>query len=167
MSSIGIFYGSSTGNTKAVAEKIKSKLKNADLKDISAVSKEDISAYDIIILGASTWGLGDLQDDWEGMIDGFKALDLEGKKIAFFGTGDQEGYPDTFCDAVGLMYDAVKETKASCIGSWSPEGYSFDASKALAGDDTQIGLLIDEDNQGDLTDERIEKWVSILKEGIA
>ncbi|MFW3346663.1 flavodoxin, partial [Aliarcobacter butzleri] len=41
------------------------------------------------------------------------------------------------------------------IGFTSTEGYYHDGSKAQI-DDKYVGLVIDEDNQSDLTDERIE-----------
>ncbi|WP_028972925.1 flavodoxin FldA [Spirochaeta cellobiosiphila] len=162
MAKIGIFYGSTTGNTETVAEKIKELLAEADLQDISDASVKDFLDYDILLLGSSTWGMGDLQDDWEIKINELAKLDLTGKKIAFFGTGDQEGYPDTFVDSLGIIYEAIQSTGASFLGMVGPEGYNFDESKALV-DGKFIGLPIDEDNQSDKTQERVEEWVGSLK----
>ena len=48
------------------------------------------------------------------------------------------------------------------MGYWSAEGYEFNESKALK-DGKFVGLAIDEDNQSELTDSRIESWVAQIK----
>ncbi|WP_319475800.1 flavodoxin FldA [Marispirochaeta aestuarii] len=163
MASIGIFYGSSTGNTEAAANIIQSRLEKADVKNIAGISSMDeLTKYDLLILGSSTWGLGDLQDDWEVQINNLKKLDLSGKKVAFFGTGDQASYPDTFVDAMGILYDAAAETNASLIGAWPVDGYEHTESLAVR-NGKFVGLALDEDNQADLTGERITGWVELIK----
>jgi flavodoxin I len=105
-----------------------------------------------------------LQDDWEGFIGTVAAADLSGKKIALFGCGDSASYPDTFCDAMGKIYQAVKD-KATVIGFTDTEGYSFDASESVV-DGQFVGLALDEDNESNLTEERIDKWIEIIKSAI-
>ncbi|MBN2510826.1 MAG: flavodoxin domain-containing protein [Spirochaetales bacterium] len=107
-----------------------------------------------------------MQDDWEAKLGGLKNLNLKGKKGAVFGTGDQEGYADSFCDAVGILKDALLSANASLIGSWPADGYTFDSSKASETDNSFAGLVIDEDNQSGVTDERIAAWVSRLAAAI-
>jgi flavodoxin I len=163
MATIGIFYGSSTGNAEAAAKIIQSRLESAEVKSIASISSMDeLKEYDLLILGSSTWGLGDLQDDWEVQINNLKKLDLSGKKIAFFGTGDQASYPDTFVDAMGILYDAAAETNASLIGAWPVDGYEHTESLAVR-NGKFVGLALDEDNQADLTEERISGWVELIK----
>ncbi|HJH07179.1 MAG TPA: flavodoxin domain-containing protein [Fusobacterium ulcerans] len=83
----GIFYGSTTGVTQDISERV-GKLLNADVMPASDIDK--IKDYDLAILATSTWGMGDLQDDWFDPLDKLKTMDLAGKKIAFIGVGDQE-----------------------------------------------------------------------------
>ncbi|MFV0538471.1 MAG: flavodoxin [Dysgonomonas sp.] len=166
MSKIGIYYGSTTGNTQDVADAIAKKLgvEKADLHDV-AKAKADYSAYDVVLFGTSTLGLGDLQDDREYYVDKVKGADLAGKKVALFGCGDSSSYSDTFCDGVGKIYDVVKDKGCQLIGKVSAEGYTYDSSEAYV-DGQFVGLLIDNDNEPDLTDERVASWVENLKKEI-
>lgn len=161
MSKTGIFFGSSTGNTETVAESIAEKL-NADIFNVADCSADDLSQYQNLILGTSTWGLGDLQDDWEAFISDLEGCDLNGKVIAFFGCGDGESYPDTFVDGISKLYEAVNGKGCKIVGNIGTDGYEYDASEAEV-DGKFIGLVIDEDNQSDMTDERIDAWVETIK----
>lgn len=166
MTKIGIYYGSTTGSTQEVAEEIGKKL-GVDKPDIHDVSNanNDFSAYDIILFGSSTLGFGDLQDDWETYINKMSSADLKGKKVALFGCGDSSSYSDTFCDAVGKIYSAIKDKECTIIGKTSTEGYTYDSSEAEV-DGQFVGLLIDNDNEPNLTDQRIALWVEDLKQKI-
>ncbi|MDR1007209.1 MAG: flavodoxin [Campylobacteraceae bacterium] len=160
--SIAIVYGSSGGNTESVAKLIQKKLgKEVDLVDISKADADKINGYDKLILGTSTWYEGELQDDWDSFNK--DALNLEGKTVALFGLGDQDGYGGEFCDGVGTLYQLSLEKGAKIVGDKnSIEGYSFEYSKAVV-DGKFVGLIVDEDNQGDLTESRVEKWVESIK----
>lgn len=160
-----IFFASSTGNSEEIASKIASKLNNIEVFDLSGTKIDKINNYDKIILGGSTWGDGELNDDWEDVWGDFCKLDLSSKTIALFGLGDQESYSDEFCSALGIIYEQAKSMNAKIIGFTSSEGYYHDTSKAQI-DNEFVGLVIDEDNQSDLTDERIAKWVNEIKEDI-
>lgn len=162
--SIGIFYGSSTGTTQSIAEDIKMALDlKADLLDIGSVDAGLMNEYTHLILGTSTWGDGDLQDDWEGAFDAYKTVDFTGKTVAFFGTGDQEGYDENFLDAMGTLYAVAVENGANIVGDgWPTDGYDHSESTAV-NEKGFVGLAIDEDNQDHLTSERIEKWIKIIK----
>ena len=162
MDKVGIFYGSTTGKTQEVAEKIAAYLDDADVTDIGDASLEDLQAYDTLILGSSTWGVGDLQDDWETVLGDLTALDLSGKQVAFFGMGSQDMYPGTFVDAIGILYDALKNSNAQFIGTWPTDGYGHLESRAER-DGAFIGLALDDDSTPDLTDQRIRGWVAKLK----
>ncbi len=154
-----IFYGSTTSVTEDVANKVGEAL-SADVLACSEVSKA--SEYELVILASSTWGSGDLQDDWEDAFDSLKSVDFNGKKVAFIGVGDQDGYGDTFVNAIGTLYAAAVEKGATVIGQTSTDGYSFDSSTAVV-DGKFVGLVIDDNNQSDKTDDRIKSWVEDLK----
>ncbi|MDR1284965.1 MAG: flavodoxin [Campylobacteraceae bacterium] len=160
--SIAIVYGSSGGNTESVAKLIQKKLgKEIDLIDISKADADKINGYDKLILGTSTWYEGELQDDWDSFNK--DSLKLEGKTVALFGLGDQDGYGGEFCDGVGTLYQLSLEKGAKIVGDKnSTEGYSFEYSKAVV-DGKFVGLIVDEDNQSDLTESRVEKWVESIK----
>lgn len=163
-----IFYASSTGNTESAAKAIRNELGGKQalkLFNVADSGVERINEYDKIILGTSTWGDGNLQDDWEEVFDEFKSLDFSNKIVAFFGLGDQEGYSDYYLDAMGILYEAVVAQGGNVIGSWLNEGYEFDESKAIV-DDSFVGLALDDDNQSDLTEERITTWCSQIKDQI-
>lgn len=166
MTKIGIYYGSTTGNTQDVAEEIAKKL-NIAKEDIHDVAKANVNffPYDLILFGSSTMGFGDLQDDWEDYIDKVKDADLSGKKVALFGCGDSSSYSDTFGDAIGKIYEVIKDKGCQVIGQVETKGYTFDDSEAVI-DNRFIGLLIDNDNESDLTDDRIDNWVTQLKNEI-
>lgn len=159
-----IFYGSTTGTTAAVAKHIAKLLGVADT-DIYDVAKADparMGDYDRLILGSSTWGSGELQDDWYDFIAGAEVLDLKDKTVAIFGCGD-ETMSDTFCNAVGEIYDRMSKTGATIVGNYTSEPYDYEKSTAVKGDDkVAVGLLVDEVNHPDLTEGRIAEWVKTL-----
>ena len=162
MKKIGIFYGSSTGNTEVVAEKIKALFgKDADTHNIDSASKEDMEKYETLILGTSTWGIGDMQDDWEDFVDILEEINLNKKKVALFGLGDQVNYADSFVDGMGAIHDAIYD-RVDIIGAWPLDGYAFNESAAVK-NGKFIGLALDKENQQGLTDERLKKWVASLK----
>ena len=162
MNKIGLFFGSDTGATEEIAESIKSVFSSEIvLHDISKASKEDIEQYDKLILASSTWGDGDLQSDWEDFESNLDEIDFSSKTIALVGVGDQDGYADTFCNALGHLYGHVKD--GNVVGFTSTEGYEFDESIAVI-DDQFVGLVLDEDNQSELTKDRIESWVKDIEQ---
>ena len=137
MSKIGIFYGSSTGSTSEVAQRLAKALgAEANVYDVAGADAADAAAFDVLLLGSSPSGIGDLQD--------------------------ADSYPDSFCEALAKIHEGLAGTGCSFIGAYEPEGYSYDATETEQ-DGKLIGLCIDEANQSDLTDERIEKWVALLQ----
>ena len=160
---IGIFFGSSTGTTEDVAGRIASVLNvdSADVHNVSGANSSDIEGYDVLVLGSSTWGSGELQDDWVDGVNAFKSANLSGKKIAFFGCGDSSSFSDTFCDAMGLIKAELADSGAEFIGSISTDGYTFDGSVSVEGDHF-IGCALDEVNEDFKSAERIASWASSL-----
>lgn len=163
MRKIGIFYGSTTGTTERVAERIAACLgvQGADVHDVAACAPSDVSGYDILLFGASTWNAGDLQEDMDIFLDGVQALDLRDKVVAIFGCGD-DSMGGTFCNSVGEIYHRLHDTHAEFIGPFNNDGYSYDHSDS----DVKgmiVGLCIDDVNHPELTDARIKAWCEEIK----
>lgn len=154
-----IFYGSTTGTTEMVAGKV-GELLGAEV--LSATEIDRVEEYDFVIFATSTWGMGDLQDDWYEALDKLKTKNLSGKKVGLIGVGDQFGFGDTFVDGIGTIYEEIKDMGINLVGKTSTDGYSFSGSKAVV-DDEFVGLVIDENNQSELTDERVNAWVKKVK----
>ena len=152
---IGIIFGSSMGNTEEAAGFLAEKLGLEN--ELLNVANCDAAK---LILGVSTWGTGDLQDDWDAF--DFGGLKLGGKTVAIFGTGDAEGYADSFCGAMGKLYDEVVKAGANVVGAVSTDGYSFEESEAVR-DGKFIGLPLDADNESDKTETRILAWIEQIK----
>jgi flavodoxin II len=115
--------------------------------------------YDFLILGISTWDFGEIQEDWNEIWQDIGHVPFQGKHVALFGLGDQEGYGEWFLDAMGLLHDELKPAGAQFLGYWPTDGYKFEASKALTEDGKSfVGLALDEDSQYELSDERIACW---------
>jgi flavodoxin I len=167
MSKIGLFFGTQTGTTQEIAERIQEELGGdsvVDLYDISTADATDFEKYDCIIIGCPTWDIGELQSDWESFYeDDLDKINFNGKKVAYFGAGDQYGYADNFQDAIGILEEKISSLGGKTVGYWPTDGYEFDASKALR-NGKFVGLAIDETNQSELTDERVKAWVSQLKQ---
>lgn len=164
MANIGIFYGSTTGNTEKVANMIRREFgeENADLYNVDIVEKQDVEKYKYLIFGVSTWGVSDLQDDFEDFLEIMDEVDFSGKKIAMFGLGDQSTYTDSFVDAMGILYDRLKKMGVTIVGSISKAGYSFTGSMAVV-KGKLVGLAIDEEFESHLTPGRVTNWVKQLK----
>jgi len=169
MEKIGIIYWPKNGNAEATAQKIYAHFNasDADLMDITAVKAENLNKYDLIIIGGSTvgaeiWEEAKPNNKWNVFFKSLDEINLEGKKVALFGLGDQVLYPENFVDGLTVIADEMKKRRAKLIGAWDIEGYSFTDSTAVENDQF-IGLAIDEDNESELSDSRITKWLAQLK----
>ncbi len=164
MAKIGLFYGSTTGNTKDAAVQIKTAFGNdiLTIASIAGATADDLNRFDVLILGTSTWGFGDWQDDWAAFQRESAQVDWSCKTVALFGMGDQYGYPDTFVDAMGLLHDVVAARGAQVVGAWEGQGYDFESSCAHR-DGRFVGLALDADNQSEMTGPRIREWVQGLR----
>ncbi len=164
MKDIALFYGTYTGVTRMVSEKIAKEL-GADKIDVYDISKdgEKMGDYKKLIIGTSTWSIGELQEDWDAFMPKLQQMDFSGSVVALFGTGDQAGYPDTFLDGMGMLYETFQYRGAKFVGFWPTEGYDFTSPLPLLDHDHFVGLAIDEDNQPELTDERIKKWCTLIR----
>lgn len=162
MRKTAIFYGSTSGNCEGIANKIAEALGVSDVFSASQLDAAKITEYENLLFGSSTWGSGDLQDEWYDGVEVIKSADLSGKTVAVFGCGDSSGFSTTYCDAMGQLYEAAKAAGANMIGAVSTDGYTFDESTAVV-DGKFVGLALDEDNESDKTDERIASWVEEIK----
>jgi len=168
MPSIGLFFDTDTGNTRKVAKMI-NKLFDEDqieLKNIVKVESEDFDKYNAFIIGTPTLGDGELPENWEAFLPNLDSMDFNGKTIALFGLGDQQEYGHEFVDGMGILFEKFEDLGASFIGTWPTEGYEYEISRAEVDTEAFVGLVIDQDNQSDLTKERVETWVSQIKPDI-
>lgn len=170
MAKIGLFFGSNTGNTRKIAKMIKKKFDDelmAKPLNVNRVEVDEFASYDFLILGTPTLGEGDLpglssdceNESWEEFLPKIEGVDFTGKTVAIYGLGDQVGYPDEFVDAMIEIYDFVKERGAKLVGSWPVEGYEFEHSESIV-DDKFVGLVLDQDNQSGLSEERLNTWLN-------
>ena len=167
MKTTGIFFGSTSGTTEGIAQRIAEKLgvNDSDIHDVSNASVADTDQYEVLFLGTSTWGSGDLQDDWYSFVEELKAKDLSGKLVGLFGCGDSSSFSDTYCNGMGELYSQLQGTGCKFIGAVDASGYTFDDSTANV-DGKFVGLAIDEVNEDDKTDERIDAWAESIKSEI-
>lgn len=162
MSKIGVYYGSASGNCERIAQTIADKL-GAECHNVTELTADAVANYDVLILGSSTWGSGDLQDDWYDKLSLIETADLSGKKVGLFGCGDSSGFGDTFCNAMGTLYEAAKGAGATIIGKGIPtDGYNYIDSTAVV-DGAWVGCACDEENEPDQTEDRIDVWVDRVK----
>jgi flavodoxin I len=170
MKKIGLFYGTDTGNSERIAEMIKDGIEEkyqaeVTLHDLTEVNKQTFAPYTLLILSHPTWYYGELQSHWEDFWEDFKSIDFSGKKVACMGLGDQYDYADYFLDAMGLTHDIVVNNGGTPCGYTSTEGFEHTASKASIEDDSLfVGLALDEDQQPELTESRINDWIEQIAE---
>ena len=60
------------------------------------------------------------------------------------------------------IYNAAKEAGADVIGAVATDGYTFDDSEAVV-DGKFVGLALDEVNEDDKTDGRIDAWIAEIQ----
>ena len=158
MKKTGVFYGSSTGTCEELANQIAEKLgvSSTDVHSVDKMTADKIKEYEVLVLGTSTWGDGELQDDWYSFLEDLKKRDLRGKQVALFGCGDSGCYPDTFCDAIGLLYEGLQGCGCTFIGSFEPQGYAA-TSSLVCSEGRFLGLAIDE-SAPEKTDARVAAW---------
>jgi flavodoxin I len=156
-----VVYGSSTGTCEAIAAKIAERI-GAEAINVSDLTADVIAENDNLLIGTSTWGAGELQDDWYDGVDTLKGADLSDKVVAVFGCGDSASYSDTFCGAMKELYDAAKAGGATVVGEVDIDGYTFDDSDAVV-DNKFVGLALDDINEDDKTDSRIDAWIEQIK----
>lgn len=171
MASVGIFVGSSGGVTQSAAEKLEEMFEDVELINMEEDydDLDQFEEFEVLLIGSSTWGQGDPQRDW---VDPLYEMDndepdLSGKKVAFFGAGDQDTHGEFFVSALGKMEEIFKKCGAETgFGYWPTEGYSYKFSDAQR-DDKFCGLAIDDINQEDMTEARLSAWAEQVKKEMA
>jgi flavodoxin I len=163
MTPIGLFYGSNTDYTRLVVDLMEEEFEAVapdllTIYDIAETPLEKMLAYDTLIIGCPTWNIGQLQDDWDGRFLELDTLDLTGKKIAIFGLGDQFGYPESFCDAIGILGRKVIAQGAEVVGYTPIDDYEFSYSAGVE-DGLFMGLALDDENENEKTVERVINWI--------
>lgn len=161
-----LMYWPTAGNVEFSAQLIKSKFENLVVKSINDVSVDDLKSFDQYIIGCSTvgsatWDSTDNKDPWPHFMKMLDEVGITNKTVALFGLGDQIRWPKHYADGMGIIHEQIVKRGAKIIGKWSTEGYDHDESEAQEGD-FFCGLALDEDQQSELSEERIEKWVKQL-----
>jgi len=159
---VGLFFNTQTGNTEAAAGLIAA----ATGLEATDFDGEDFSDLDGMIVGCPTWNTGadDMRSGttWDDYLETIKEYDLKGKTVAVFGCGDSQGYGDNFCDGIEELHSTFEAAGAKMIGYTDSSGYSFSESKSVR-DGKFLGLPLDQDNEEDQSEERVNKWVEQLK----
>ncbi len=173
MARIGIFFGSNTGNTRKIAKMIKRRFPDpallADPLNVNKATPDMLAGHSHLILGTPTLGEGilpgleaDCQNpSWAEFLPQLASVDFTGKTVALYGLGDQEKYPENFCDALGQLHDFVVARGARVVGAWPTDGYDFIASTAERNGEF-VGLIQDLDNQKMLLEARLEDWLKLI-----
>lgn len=169
MENHGIIYWPKGGNVETVAQKIYNRFdkKISNIYDILSIETTDLVNYNCLIIGCSTvgsetWQEAEDNNKWHVFFKELDKINLNGKVIALFGLGDQVLYPNNFVDGMQIIKNEFEKRGAKIIGKWSTEGYTFTDSAAVE-DDFFCGLALDEDQQDEYTDERIDQWLEQLK----
>jgi len=163
---VGLYYSTQTGNTETVAGYI-AEAAGLEIEDIGDAEDDAVTALDSIIVGAPTWHTDEESErsgtEWDSWLyDTLPNLDLSGKNVAVFGVGDQASYGEYYADAAGELYDLFEAKGCKMMGFTSTDGYEHTGSKAER-DGKFIGLMCDEDNQYDMSEDRAKAWVEQLK----
>lgn len=168
MDKIGIFFGTDTGTTRLIAKKIAKLLGDIASKplNVNRISIDDLLQYDALILGTPSYGEGQLpgietgvkDGSWEEFVPEFDGVDMTGKTVALYGLGNQEKYPERFADSLYKLYELFTFCGATIIGDWPIDDYHFEKSKSVV-DGRFVGLVVDNNSQGLLTEERLKRWV--------
>lgn len=143
MANVILVFGSTTGNTEMLAEHVAAGLEqgmaSVTVKNVTEASVDELAENDAIVFGCSTWGEGDLQDDFVDFQEAMDGVSLEGKKAAVFGPGDSEEYADSFCVAVNMLEETLKKCGAEIV----VEGFKVDGEVEPAfGDAEAWGLKV-------------------------
>lgn len=167
MNTTVLIYWPTGGNVENAARMIAKAFDNISVMPLSEVTEETLNAYQSFIVGGSTagsetWEGTKNKSPWNSFFKLIESKDLSSKKVALFGLGDQVLWPANFVDGLQVIYSAFGETGATIVGKWPVDGYDFTESKAVV-DGYFVGLALDEDQQAELSEERIAAWVKQLK----
>lgn len=170
MKKTALFFSPEGGSVNDVAIKLGTVIGNDKvvLIPLKRVGKEDLNNYDQIIflgstVGADHWSNEAEADEWHAFFSKMKDETLKNKKVAIIGLGNSVLYPEHFVDGMAYIHKKVTEMDAKVFGFVSGNDYDFTGSEAVNDDGLFCGLPIDEDNEDDLTNERLKKWIVSLQ----
>ena len=167
MKKIALIYWPKKGNTEKAAQKIYEEFdeETIDIFTITEFNTAEFSMYDAFIIGAPTTGADSWEDAhktrWTDFFLRISKAEIKGKPFAIFGLGDQVLYPYNFVDGMIEIKRKFERYGAIHTGSWPVEGYDFEESNSVI-DDMFVGLALDEDQQSELTNQRIAEWTALL-----
>lgn len=159
MEKIGIFYGTTSGKTEAIADEIDFNLRKVDHEIFNVADGiSQIKDFKNLILITPSYGVGELQKDWEAHKEELKNIDFSSKKVGLVGLGNQFTFGESFVEGIRKLYDIVTANGGEIVGMTSNKGYLYKESEAVIGDKF-VGLALDENNQDDETPERVSAWI--------
>ncbi|UUV18778.1 flavodoxin [Fusobacteria bacterium ZRK30] len=162
MKKIGLFYGTTGGRTTGVVDEFDFNLRDeVEIFDV-ANGIEKIKEFENLILVTPSYGFGELEAHWEAVIEDFKKIDLKGKTLALVGLGSQTTFGESFVGALEILYKIIIKNGGKIIGLTSTEGYHFEECEAIV-EGKFMGLVLDEENQDDMTPDRIYDWLEVVK----
>jgi flavodoxin I len=169
MSKIGIFFGPQKGSVNRVADLICEKIGSdkVEMVPVKTATVDDFKRFDKIIFGISTvgketWDASISKTDWGIFLPEVSKGDFTGTTVAIFGLGNHVTYASSFVDFMGLLAVELMKTGARIVGQVSSEGYEFEESAAIINGEF-VGLPLDEDFEPELTPERVDNWLELLK----
>ncbi len=162
MKKIGLFYGTTGGRTTGVVDEFDFNLRDdVEIFDVAnGINK--IKEFENLILVTPSYGFGELEAHWEAVIEDFKKIDLSGKTIALVGLGSQTTFGESFVGALEILYKIIIKNGGKIIGLTSTDGYHFEECEAIV-EGKFMGLVLDEENQDDMTPDRIYDWLEVIK----
>jgi len=162
MNKIGLFYGTTGGRTTGIVDEFDFNLRDdVEIFDV-ANGIEKIKEFENLILVTPSYGFGELEAHWEAVIEDFKKIDLNGKTLALVGLGSQTTFGESFVGALEILYKIIIKNGGKIIGLTSIDGYHFEECDAIV-EGKFMGLVLDEENQDDMTPDRIYDWLEVIK----
>jgi flavodoxin I len=162
MKKIGLFYGTTGGRTTGVVDEFEFNLRDeAEIFNVANGIKE-LSNFENLILVTPSYGFGELEAHWEAVIKEFENIDFTGKIVGLVGLGTQTTFGESFVGALEILYNIIIKNGGKIIGLTSTDGYHFEECEAMI-DDKFMGLVLDEENQDDMTPDRIYEWLEVVK----
>ena len=117
MANMILIYASMTGNTEdmadAIADGIREEGGELTMKSVLDANASELEQYDGIVLGAYTWGDGDLPDEFLDFYDEMDDVELADKKAAVFGSCDSSY--SAYGAAVDTLIEKLEERGAEVV----------------------------------------------------
>jgi flavodoxin I len=166
---MGIFVGTAGGTSMKIADAL---VEEFGIDEEDVINMEDdfddvedqMMEYDVLFIGSSTWGQGDVHFSWVDPVLEIEdeEFDFSGKTVAFFGAGDCKKHGEHFCSALGKLHKTFTEAGAKAIGYVPKDDYTYEFSLAQM-DGKLCGCAIDEHNESEKSDARIALWLDSVK----